>query len=80
MGGAIVGLEEEGKPQTERKEEAFVKPHLATGVIPVSPMLAGRLFRAGDAPDADAIASGTLVLLRRMLCVEPELERNRRVA
>src|SRR6266850_116888 len=36
--------------------------------------LAGRLFRAGNQPDAEDIASGTLVVLRRMLCVDPEPE------
>jgi len=34
--------------------------------------LAGRLFRAGNQPDAEEIASGTLVVLRRMLCVHPD--------
>jgi AcrR family transcriptional regulator len=34
--------------------------------------LAGRLFRAGNQPDAEEIASGTLVVLRRMLCVDPD--------
>jgi len=34
--------------------------------------LAGRLFRAGNQPDAEEIASGTLVVLRRMLCVNPD--------
>ena len=34
--------------------------------------LAGRLFRAGMQPDAQEIADGTLVVLRRMLCVDPD--------
>ena len=37
--------------------------------------LAGRLFRAGNQPDAEEIASGTLTLLRRMLCVDPRRTR-----
>jgi AcrR family transcriptional regulator len=42
--------------------------------------LAGRLFRSGNHPDAEEIVRGTLLILRRMLCVDPESERARRVA
>jgi len=34
--------------------------------------LAGRLFRAGNQANAAEIAEGTLVVLRRMLCVDPD--------
>jgi len=34
--------------------------------------LAGRLFRAGNQANAQEIAEGTLVVLRRMLCVDPD--------
>jgi AcrR family transcriptional regulator len=54
---------------------------LAASVFAVMQVqLAGRLVRAGNEPDADEIASGTLELLRRMLCVAPAPERARRVA
>src|SRR5262249_12710573 len=54
---------------------------LAASVFAVMQVqLAGRLFRAGNRPDVDEIASGTLVLLRRMLCVDPEPQRTRQVA
>ena len=54
---------------------------LAASVFAVMQVqLAGRLFRAGNQPDADEIAGGTLELLRRMLCVDPEPEHERRVA
>ena len=42
--------------------------------------LAGRLFRAGNQPDAEEIASGTLVVLRRMLCVDPDAPSQRALA
>jgi AcrR family transcriptional regulator len=54
---------------------------LAASVFAVMQVqLAGRLFRAGNQPDVDDIAGGTLELLRRMLCVDPEPEQKRRVA
>jgi len=34
--------------------------------------LAGRLFRSGNQSNAREIADGTLVVLRRMLCVDPD--------
>jgi AcrR family transcriptional regulator len=42
--------------------------------------LGGRLFASGNQPDAEEIVQGTLQLLRRMLCVNPAPERERRVA
>ena len=43
--------------------------------------LAGRLYRAGGGKaDAEEIVRGTLLILRRMLCVDPEPEHERRVA
>ena len=54
---------------------------LAASVFAVMQVqLAGRLFRAGNQPDVDEIARGTLQILRRMLCVDPEPEHERRVA
>src|SRR5262245_2656237 len=68
--GMAEGVFHEGDPEL-----------LAASVFAVMQVqLAGRLFRAGNQPDADEIASGTLELLRRMLCVDPEPERARRVA
>jgi AcrR family transcriptional regulator len=57
-------------------------PELLAGSVTavMQVQLAGRLFRAGNQPDAEDIANGTLVVLRRMLCVDPEQERTRRVA
>ena len=46
---------------------------LAASVFAVMQVqLAGRLFRAGNEPNAEEIADGTLVVLRRMLCVDPD--------
>ena len=42
--------------------------------------LAGRLFRSGNRPDPDEITHGTLVVLRRMLCVDPEAPTGQRLA
>jgi AcrR family transcriptional regulator len=42
--------------------------------------LAGRLFRAGNQSNADEIADGTLVVLRRMLCVDPDAPRGQALA
>jgi len=42
--------------------------------------LAGRLFRSGSQPNAEEISSGTLVVLRRMLCVDPEASSDRALA
>ncbi len=42
--------------------------------------LGGRLFASANQPDAEEIVSGTLELLRRMLCVNPEPTQARRVA
>src|SRR5688572_18481097 len=57
-------------------------PELLAGSVTavMQVQLAGRLFRAGNQPDAEDIANGTLVVLRRMLCVDPEQERRRQVA
>jgi hypothetical protein len=53
----------------------------ATVTAVMQVQLAGRLYRAGGGtPDAEEIVRNTLVVLRRMLCVDPEPERNRRVA
>jgi AcrR family transcriptional regulator len=54
---------------------------LAASVFAVMQVqLAGRLFRAGNQPDADEIASGTLELLRRMLCVDTDAPNGRALA
>jgi AcrR family transcriptional regulator len=46
---------------------------LAASVFAVMQVqLAGRLFRSGNQPNAREIADGTLVVLRRMLCVDPD--------
>lgn len=42
--------------------------------------LAGRLFRAGKQANAAEIAEGTLVVLRRMLCVDPDAPRGQALA
>jgi AcrR family transcriptional regulator len=42
--------------------------------------LAGRLFRSGNQPNAQEIADGTLVVLRRMLCVDPDARSDRQLA
>jgi AcrR family transcriptional regulator len=53
----------------------------ATVTAVMQVQLAGRIYRAGTGtPDADEIVRGTLVVLRRMLCVNPEEEPARRVA
>jgi AcrR family transcriptional regulator len=54
---------------------------LAASVFAVMQVqLAGRLFRSGNPPDARAIADGTLVVLRRMLCVDPGAPTGRELA
>src|SRR5258706_1338713 len=53
----------------------------ATVTAVMQVQLAGRLYRAGGgAPDADEIVRGTLLVLQRMLCVNPEPQPARRVA
>jgi AcrR family transcriptional regulator len=53
----------------------------ATVTAVMQVQLAGRLYRvAGGKPDAEEIVRGTLVVLRRMLCVVPEPARKRQVA
>ena len=54
---------------------------LAASVFAVMQVqLAGRLFRAGNQSNAEEIADGTLVVLRRMLCVDPDAPRGHALA
>ena len=53
----------------------------ATVTAVMQVQLAGRIYRAGEGrPDAEEIVRGTLVVLRRMLCVDPDAEPARQVA